>query len=245
MQSYFNLLPRDAQMEILKYYPSYRSLSTSYYNEQQTFYNQYCDEPISKKEFVHYFINNSPEYTVLYGDNKENKACIIVVIKKLKDKYMVHKIKISIMEEDIGEYVVNINQQKRKSDNPLNFISYLYDFYDIIYDMMTMENIVLHRPCEAIKPGYSNMYIKKYFQVPKYTEDITTIDGLYDNIRDLLYLRANIDDYIENIIGYYDDYGFIYDANGDLIDDENVSDYHDLIQPLYEEALFVTKNYLI
>lgn len=33
MQSYFNLLPFDAQLEIIKYYPQYRSLSTQYNKE--------------------------------------------------------------------------------------------------------------------------------------------------------------------------------------------------------------------
>lgn len=240
----FNLLPMDAQLEILKHYPSYRSLSKPYYNEKQVFYNRYCNDPITLKEFFNYFKKRLQKYTVLFGvkDGDIHQENAIFLIDRTHDGYWVETIIISIHESDENEYTLYITTSWMHFS--LEDLIYHIQDYDIEYDLVTMENILLSRPCELIKPGYAKAYLRKYINF-NYIDDISTMNNAYNNIVDLLYLHANANQIMNRQTSIYSDvadYQFVFDGVGDLIDE--VENYHEDIKPIYDESLDIILNYL-
>ena len=249
---YFNILPKDAQLEILKRYPSYRSLSTPYYNEKQIFYNTYCNEPITQKEFIKYFKKNDPDHILLFGveDGDIHQENVIFSISKSQDNYWLETITIFIYESDFEEYEIGLG----KSFNMINMneidtvLNDMIEEYEIQYDLVTMENILFERSCELIKSGYAKAYLRNYFKIPKYIDDISTMSNAYDHIVDFLYLRANANQIIGDshspYFNQYNDYDLRFDGLGDLIDDIDVEQYHEVLKPIYNESLDIILEYL-
>src|SRR5688572_30773288 len=106
----FNNLPSETKLEILKYYPSYRTLSTQYYNQKQLFYDLYCHHPISKKELFNY-IYQQPDLIIIYGTSDD----IYTMFKFLKydNFYNLITITLFIVNIDIDEYTVETKQSSQ------------------------------------------------------------------------------------------------------------------------------------
>lgn len=240
---------------MLKQYPQYRTLSPQYYNEKQTFYNAYCNEPISKKEFISYVKKNLPQFIVLFGTKNVDihQEYVIFWFKKSDYNltYWIDRTDI-IVDGDDEQFVYMDHSFMHGSYNDSSIyiiIDQLHKEYDITYDLVTMQNILSYRPCEMIKPGYTINYLKNHFQVIDYT-DISTLEGLYDNITNLLYLRANANQIIyttDNIyLHSFNYFNLNYDKNGNLINKDNENDvwYNSEMIPLYNKSVKTILGYL-
>lgn len=101
MQS-FNQLPFETRLEILKYYPEYRSLSSPYYKEKQLFYNLYCHDPITPKEFLRYVKDFQPNNFNIYGNRNESYYCM--KFSRMLDYYSVDITILSVKQVNMNQF---------------------------------------------------------------------------------------------------------------------------------------------
>src|SRR6187431_1242904 len=135
MQS-FNQLPFETRLEILKYYPQYRSLSLPYYKEKQLFYKLYCDDPITPKEFLKYIEDYQPDEFTIYG-SKDGTYCRIIFYH-IFDHYNVGIYDLSVIEYDMYEFSIKIDYNIIKDFN----LDDIFTYTDIQYDITTLYNIL-------------------------------------------------------------------------------------------------------
>ncbi len=229
-----NNLPLDTQLEILKYYPKFRTLSSQYNKEIKLFYDMHCDDPISKKEYIDYV--KSAKKFIIFIENQESYHCF--VFKKEKNMYSVYSVYIEITNIDVDEYTISSNVNKYSLVD-LDYIIHLIDSNGI-FDLISMADILKSRSCEMIKPGYT----KKYLKIKYKNYDLTSITGLYQQVRDLLYLIMN-KNLIEgnNIVPNLPEL-LIYDSNDELINEDYLEEYEDIIKFFYDDAIIKIKKYI-
>ena len=222
-------LPLDTQLEILKYYPKFRTLSSQYNKEINLFYDMHCNDPISKNEYMNYV--KSAKIFIICDENH-----CFVFKKKGKDMYSVYGVSIEIENIDIDEYTVSSKIDSIKYVD-LDYIYYLIQS-DIKFDFMSIATILKYRSCEIIRPGYT----KNYLKIKNKDYDLTSIYGVYDQLSNLLYLIMN-----KNLIegnGVVPEFPhLIYDSNDELVSG-NLEEYEDIIQFFYDDAIIKIKNYI-
>ncbi len=248
MNTYFNLLPRETQYEIYKRYPQFRTLSSQHYKEEQLYYNQYCDLPISKNEFINYIKTSSNFVLYVVGENDYHETYTVYHFSKTFGRYLIDIIKIYVDQVDEGEYIIKKHDRHKIVSANINTKNNIFEFIDELgdfnYDIVTMVNILSKRDCETIKPGYAKNYAKKYLNIQD--ENIETLEGLYQHLKTTLYLLSNnnmLND--QNInLNVYDSLSLIYDHNSNLIDDTDLPIYYQEIGSQYENALQKLNDYL-
>jgi hypothetical protein len=226
----FNTLPLDLQSNILKYNPYARSLNKTYTNmNQQLFYEQQCDLPISKHEFVSYINQYSPKKFAIFVD--EGLKFNIYMFNCYYLNY--HNIK---------EYIVDIysftwdngiifyyNCKSGSVNQLLNTLSYSSSFIDLILS----KNILEQRPCQSYNPNYIQNYLTKHFN-----KIINEPDDLWELFKNKLYLMYNID--INN--NTYELVDFVDDADTLYNFDLNNQEFVDLIVDHYDTQYDLVYN---
>lgn len=208
----FDKLPWEIKLEIVKYCPKFKTLSTQYNKEKQLYYDMYGQVPISKKEMLDY-INTKPEKFMLFMgyDEGQNKACIL----NKGIQYIVDFVNIEIEEFDTNEYQVIVERQKHKKIDDFEFyIQYIFKLYDIKMDLVSQKEIYDLR---GFHTNYSHDRIQK--QLVLIPSDISTLDGMYQSLTNLLFMKMNVDMYNHGYREIYDHNDFeISYQDGHILD---------------------------
>ena len=232
MQSYFSSLPFETRVEILQHYPYFQSLSKTYNHEKQTFYNVHCNQAIGKNELLRYLVTQ-PYKFIMYGEINQ-EYYIYIFTKSWIGGYSVQQYKIYLNEKD-NEYQVNLDVlHSSYIKDIIDQVDYIYNNFIVQLDIQSMEHILYHRSCEIIKPGYTKSYLKNYLKQYLNNHNITYMDELYSQLKEMMYLETSInminDIPFYNTYSEYSIYSFVYDENGKMIhgqDDESLKQIYD------------------
>src|SRR5438445_13008697 len=100
----FNQLPIEMSSNILKYNPYMQQLNKTYQQStKHLFYEQYCDTPISQKEFVNYVNIFKPKQFSMFVLDENFKILLFTYNEEL-DKYIVDYYLFTIDLSDVEEY---------------------------------------------------------------------------------------------------------------------------------------------
>jgi hypothetical protein len=219
----FNDLPLELQSEILIHNPKYLTINKKL--DKHTFYQEYCDLPISVNEFINYFIKQNKTPCIIYSNNIDEEDLPEFTVHIIHEDHVdVHMLFIDNTDED--EFIVNtITMSYIPYNNIKDYIN-SFNYNVIYYDVKTTFNILKNRNCESIKPGYAYMMTMKI--VNYYTPKIN-VDNLYsffDECKKILYMTTNYDlligQDIKNILNTMRLEDILFNSQGDMISDDDV-----------------------
>lgn len=171
----FNRFPKDIQLYILKENPNFMLVNK--YSAQEgrhLFEEKYCNNPISKHEFINYIHSDmKPDFTI-YAIN--NDIYEIWHFKYNGRHYELDKVlAINRMTDILTQYVFIGD-----GDYLINSISNLYKTYKYIhYDIMSVNNIIKRRQChmDNFNFYYSMDYVNNMLT---YMNDDITSENLFN-----------------------------------------------------------------
>jgi hypothetical protein len=224
----FNAFPQDVQLYILKENPTFRLISKYHATEgKQLFEDTYCNNPISKHEFLTYIDSNlKPSYT-MYAIN-DNK-CKIIQFQNIRGKYICYIVVIKLNGELFTQSYVNYGIYNLKD------IDKLYKKYKYIhYDINTVNNIIKKRNCNIHKHNI-NYSIKYLDNMVSYKKNDVTLENFYNMT--ILNIYFGKKDIIRNTPGYLN----LIDFNDSVVNDklyiDTVKMYNDNINAGYERMV--------
>lgn len=230
----FNEFPLDVQSEILQSNPSYFRIKKNL--NQNLFYNRYCNQPISNKEFISY-VNDIDRFIVFTLDLDEQALPVFNVY--LFNNGVATVRSLYIEEVDVDEYEIYMVY------TPYNItIEEVLDepHEEVYFDLKTTYDIISRRNCEQIVPGHNKKYVLNDFN--KYVVndfDYTNLYSYFDLCKQLIYYSHNYDMLLGQLprIALHRSYiGDIkYNKNGDMIDEES-PDADDIIKDMIKEYNF-------
>lgn len=226
LKEQFNELPIEMQSNILRFNPHMRSINkTFYHTTKQYYYDEYCQLPISKHEFINYINEYEPEQFAMFVDKGDTyKMLLFTSFGDMSYQMMI--MTFSENNVDIDEYKIifdyshfNIHQFK-----DLLFTiehNFKYPYY---FDVQLTKNIVKQRSCYNINQQYAddyiNNYLQKFIHVNEYASDM---DNIFDLIKKSFYLNESNEIYNKyGVILHYRNaiLDIIYNHMGDSIDDD-------------------------
>jgi hypothetical protein len=227
MEKKFNELPMDMRTSILGYNPYSQQLNTAYkQSTQYLFYNEYCDTPISQKEFINYVNIFKPEQFAIFVNADEKFKFILFTYDDVTNKYAADFYLLTIELVDVEEYKIIYEYTEYHMDSFNHLINTFKNNYqyDVFYDLQLSINILKERSCNQINPTYSYNFVKNQFV--KHTTINTTGQDVNETFKlttSLWYMiasyaiwnRSEID--IESVYYYLDD--IIFDSMGEALDD--------------------------
>ncbi len=191
-----NTIGEDLQSEILKYNPSYLQVKKNL--NKNLFYNHYCNQEITVKEFLSYIHDEEPpQYIIftykkdtfmqyLYNDNHVNVKTLY--INKNED-FSLDSDDADESEKDEYRLGMNYRYMKIKPEKLLTMITY----DEIYYDLKTTFNILSRRNCENISPQYNTKKTLSIFN--QHIRDFKSINlySYFDLCANLIYYANNYD----------------------------------------------------
>ena len=228
----FNQIGLDLQSEILKYNPSYFSVKK--HLNQNLFYHQYCDQPISVNEFLSYLHDEQPNQFIIFTETDlPTFTHHFFQAKKgmsIKTLY--------IEEEDVNEYAVTMtythsNVKFKGLKELLNNI----DYDKIYFDLKTTFNILSRRNCEQISPGYNKRLTLSIFNEHVLSYDSLNLYSYFDLCKTLIYYTNNYDllsNQLPRIALHRSDIGeIIFNSEGAVVGGDE-----EIIQDMFSEYNF-------
>ena len=193
----FNSIGEDLQSEILKYNPSYLRVKKNL--NKNLFYNHYCNQDITVKEFLSYIRDEEPSQYIIFTYAKNFTFMQYIY----KDDYVnVKTLSIDKNEDfsldsddadesDDDEYRLDMHYTLKKMRPGKLLTMITYD--EIYYDLKTTFNILSRRNCEMISPQYN---IKKTLSIfNQHIRDFKSINlyNYFDLCANLIYYANNYD----------------------------------------------------
>ncbi len=225
----FTDFPLDIQSEILKRNPHYFRVKKNL--NEQLFFNQYCNQPITMNEFLSYINDTDPIQVIIFTSLIENGSPLFRVFHYHNG--MVSSTELSIQEEDVNEYNVELQYTFNTPKTIEDLLNVKYD--ELYYDLKTTFNIVNRRNCEKILSGYSKNYTLSVFNEHS-PIDLTTLTDIdlytyFDLCKQLIYYSYNYDillDQLPRVPLYRGIPLLIFNGLGDF-EDYDIEDIEDLI----------------
>lgn len=236
----FNKLPLEIQSDVLQYNPYMRSLNKTF-NEstKQYYYNNYCQLPISKKEFIKYVNLYHPSQFALFFNEDEDYKILVFTLSR-NDFYELDTFTITIDPIDIDEYKIIYKYGQYYIQQFNNIISTFnhYFAHDIYYDLNLTKNIISERRCDQLNDHYISNYItnelNKHIYIKKYESDYKHIMNLLTNI---VYMTMNLE------FGFHPNtIEIIFDSMGNAIDGDDFDTTVDLLKKEYNQLYNYSKK---
>ena len=180
----FNDMAFDLQSEILKYNPSYLSVRKNL--DTNLFYDRYCNQPITVKEFISYINDEHPSQFMIFT---ETDIPTFTLYKYNNDHNTIRTL--FIEEMDINEYVVDM-EYTHSNHTPEELLNSI-DYDQIYFDLKTTFNILSRRNCEQISSGYNTRMTLSIFNQHATDYHGLNLYSYFDLCKKLIYYSNNYD----------------------------------------------------
>lgn len=253
MEKEFNKLPLEMRSNILKYNPYMQRLNKPLREStKRYFYEQYCDYPISKKEFVNYVNVFKPEQFAIFVKS-DNYKVLLFNYDEERDQYEVDYYLLSVQASDVEEFIISYDYTQYQNDSFDNLMrTFAHNYkYEISYDVQLSINILKERSCDIVDPYYPYNYMKRQFikevSVHRHGSDL---DQTYELITTLWYMivsyniwnRSNVEEELETIFFNLDN--VIFDSLGHLLDEDN-TEHMNVLNEQYDVNFDLISNHIL